>query len=191
MRDAFRKSVFAVPFGCLVAIAAHFVRFGEEHAFGGRANEALVSGAVIGTLVIAGLILYAFLTGGTTTTTGTIAFVRARRLVPGTPSLLAVATTIYYGIESLEGNGIELGLPTLVLAAFALLVAYGLNRLTAIFSFYVADLLRHWRAFLGRRERSIWHLALDVHLVHSPIALAARHFGRAPPNGQRSPIAVL
>jgi hypothetical protein len=36
MPGPFRKSIFAVPFGCLVAIATHFVRFGGGHAFGGQ-----------------------------------------------------------------------------------------------------------------------------------------------------------
>jgi hypothetical protein len=53
MPDALRKSIFAAPFGCLVAVATHFVRFGDDHAFGGRANEALASLAIGGSITTA------------------------------------------------------------------------------------------------------------------------------------------
>ena len=78
MDGVLRKSIFAVPFGCLVAIASHFVRFGDEHAFGGAANEALVSGAAGGAIAIALAILHAFVCAGTTRMTGTLAAKRMR-----------------------------------------------------------------------------------------------------------------
>ncbi len=185
MRDAFRKFALAVPFGALVAIATHFVRFGDEHSFAGQAHEQLVAATVGGTLAITLYIVRAFLFSGTTIVTGTIAAARARLLVPSVLVLFAVAAGLYYGIETLEGNGIELGLPTVVLAALAVIVAYAMRRLTALLALVVAELLRDWLTRLGRRTARIRYLTFDVRPLHSQIARSARRFGRAPPNGQR------
>jgi hypothetical protein len=126
MPDALRKSIFAVPFECLVAVATHFVRFGDDHAFGGSANEALASLAIGGSITIALVILHAFLTVGSTKVTGTIARTRVAALLPNGPTIFTLAAAVYYGIETLEGNGGELGFPTLVLALIAALVAFSL-----------------------------------------------------------------
>jgi hypothetical protein len=58
MTRLLRRATFAVPFGCLVAIATHAVRFGDEHAFGGVASETLVAAAVGGSTAIALTILH-------------------------------------------------------------------------------------------------------------------------------------
>ncbi len=185
MRGAFRRFAFAIPCGSCVAIATHFVRFGDDHAFGGGASETLVAATVGGVVAIAMLIVRAFLTGSTTTTTGTIAAARARQIIPGAPIVFFVAASLYYGIEAIEGNGIEIGLPTLVLAALAILLAYALRRSTALFALFVADLLRDWLERLERRERATRLFPSDVCPLRRGVARTARRFGRAPPNGQR------
>ncbi len=185
MPGLLRRSIFAVPFGCLVAIATHFVRFGDEHAFGGSGNEALVAVALGGSITIAAVILHAFLTGGTTRMTGSLAANRMRALVPRAPALFALGAFVYYGIETLEGNGIELGLPTLVLAAFAAVLAFCLQRAATAVASFVADFVRDWLARLDRRERRIWQPALCLVPIHSQIDRSARRLGRAPPNGRR------
>lgn len=185
MHGALRKSIFALPFGCLAAIAAHFVRFGDEHAFGGGANETLVAVALGGSIAIATAILHAFLTAGTTLTTGTLASARIRALIPGAPALFGCAALIYYGIESLEGNGIEVGAPIVVLAACATALACLLRGVAALVARIVADIARDWLALLDRRERLVRHAALRPQPIHSQVALTARRFGRAPPNGRR------
>ena len=132
MPGALRKSIFAVPFGCLVAVATHFVRFGDDHAFGGSANEAIASLAIGGSITIALVILHAFLTTGSTTVTGTIARTRVAALLPNGPTIFTLSAAVYYGIETLEGNGVELGFPTLVLALLAALVALTLRGLLSL-----------------------------------------------------------
>jgi len=187
MKGVLRKAAFAVPFACLIALAAHAVRFGDEHAFGGDANEAIVATAICGSIAIALTILHAFLTAGNTTPTGTLAAVRARQLLPGAVPLFALAAGIYYGIESLEGNGIEAGRPTVLLAALAALLAFALRAFVAVFANVVAEIVRGWIALLGRREHLIWHRSLQEQPVHAQVIYATRRLGRAPPNGRRLP----
>jgi hypothetical protein len=181
MTRLLRRATFAVPFGCLVAIATHAVRFGDEHAFGGVASETLVAAAVGGSTAIALAILHVFLTAGTTTSTGTVAAVRARELIPDAGTILAFAATIYYGIESLEGHGIEIGLPTLLLCALAAALAAGLRTFTAWLAGVVADLVRDWLALLDRAEHAIRFRSTRTQPIHSQVAYTTRRFGRAPP----------
>jgi hypothetical protein len=185
MESVLRKVTFAVPFGCLAAIAAHAVRFGEDHAFGGEANDALVATAVAGTLAVAVAILHAFLTAGTTTPTATLAAARARQLVPGSAMLFALAATIYYGIEALEGHGLEVGLPTMLLGAFAAVLALTLRGAVAILAGVVADMVSDFVALLTRQEHIGWHQSLQAQVIYSQVPHAARRFGRAPPNERR------
>jgi len=180
----FQKIAFAVPFGCLTAIATHFVRFGDDHAFGGEANEAIVTAAVGGIIGLAIGILCMFLRAGSTTTTGTIARARVNALLPNAVVIFAIAALTYYGIESLEGNGIELGLPTVLLAIFALIIGFALRRLTALLACFANDLTRDWFARLTVRNRIVWHLALEAQPVHVETLRVARRFGRAPPNAR-------
>jgi hypothetical protein len=182
--DLVRKAAFAVPFGCLTAILSHFVRFGDDHAFGGEANEALVAAALGGSIAIALAILHAFLTSGSTTVTGTIARVRSRALVPHPALVFGFAAFIYYGIESLEGNGIELGLPTLVLALIATLIAFLLQRLAALLAHFVAASVRVWLAILDAQHALVWHRTWLTRPLHPQFAYATRRTGRAPPNGR-------
>lgn len=185
MRGWLRKALFAVPFGCLVAVATHAVRFGDDHAFGGDANEALVATAVGGSLAIALTILHAFLTAGTTTPTATLAAARARQLIPGPVELCGLAAAVYYGIESLEGHGIELGLAPVLLVGLAALLAFALRSGVAVFAAVIAEMVRDYIALLDRREHLVRHRALQARPIHSRVAYATRRFGRAPPNGRR------
>ena len=95
------------------------------------------------------------------------------------------AAGIYYGIEALEGNGLEIGLPTVVLAVFSIVLAFALRRLRRSWRTSMADLINDWLALLERRERLIWHLALHPQPIHAQDVRAARRFGRAPPNRRR------
>jgi hypothetical protein len=185
MNGALRKIGFAVPFGCLAAISAHAVRFGDDHAFGGDANEALVAAAIGGSTIVALSILHAFLTAGTTIPTGTIAAARAGRLIPGFGALFLFAAGIYYGIESLEGHGVEIGLPTLVLAGLTALLTVGLRIIVALLAAFVAGIVRAWLAFLERCRQPRRRRTLQAQPIHSQVTRAARRFGRAPPNGRR------
>jgi hypothetical protein len=187
MTRLLRRAAFAVPFGCLVAIATHAVRFGDDHAFGGEANPTLVAAAVGGSSAIALAILHAFLTAGTTMSTGTIAAVRARELVPNAGTILALAATVYYGIESLEGHGLEIGLPTLLLAVLAAGLAVGLRTFATRLAGIVADLIRDFAALLARAEHPIRRRSARTQPIHSQVAYASRRFGRAPPL-QRRPL---
>jgi len=185
MNGVLRRTLFTVPFGCLIALLVHVVRFGDDHAFGGDGNEALVATAIGGSIAIALVIFHGFLTAGTTVPTGTIAAARARQLVPGVWTLFVCAAATYYGIESLEGNGIELGLPTVLLAIAAAFVAIGLRAIVALFAGLVAGMVRDWIALLDRRERVLFHRSLQVQPIHSQVTGATRRFGRAPPNERR------
>jgi hypothetical protein len=181
MTAVFQKIAFAMPFGFLTAIATHYVRFGDDHAFGGEGNEALVTTAVAGVIGLAFTILAMFLRAGSTTTTGSIARARVNALLPHPVTVFLIAALTYYGIESLEGNGIELGLPTVVLALFALIVAYALRRLTALLSRFASVVAREWFARLTVRDRIVWHLGLESQPLHVETLRVARRFGRAPP----------
>jgi hypothetical protein len=185
MPGAFRKSIFAVPFGCLVAIGTHFVRFGDDHAFGGSANEALASLAIGGSITIALVILHAFLTIGSTTVTGSIARTRVGALLPNAPTIFTIAAAIYYGIETLEGNGIELGFPTLVLALMAMLVAFTLRALCAQLASFVHAIVNELIALLSVRPCAVAQSAPQSHPLRAQTILAARRLGRAPPNERR------
>jgi hypothetical protein len=185
MKRELRKAVSAIPFGCLTAIAVHAVRFGDEHAFGGEANPLLVATAAGGSLLIALAILHAFLTGGTTTPTGTLAAARLRERMPGAGSIFICAAGLYYGIEALEGHGFELGLPTLLLGIAAAAVAAGFRAFVAWLAGMVADLIRQLFALLSRRERAIHYRMLPTRPIHSQVAVATRQFGRAPPFQRR------
>jgi hypothetical protein len=185
MSPLLRKAAFALPFGCVTAIATHFVRFGDDHVFGGDANEALSTAALGGSIAIALAILHVFLTSGSTTVTGTIARARVRTLVPNAFVIFGVAASVYYGIESLEGNGIELGLPTVVLALFAALVAFLLTRLCALLARFVAASVRVFFQLLDAQARIAWRLAPIARPLHPQLALVTRRTGRAPPNGRR------
>jgi hypothetical protein len=181
MKRMLRRAVFAVPFGGLVAIAAHTVRFGDDHVFGGEANDMLIATAVGGSALIALAILHVFLTAGTTTPTGTIAAARVRELIPNGGTIFALAASIYYGIESLEGNGIELGVATLLLAALAAALAAALRGVAAYLAGIVAVLVRDWIALLDRCEHSIRSRSLQTQPIHSQVEYATRRLGRAPP----------
>jgi hypothetical protein len=187
MKGVVRKGLFAIPFGCLAAVATHALRFGNDHAFGGPANETLVAAAAAGSVVIALAILHGFLTAGTTTPTGTLAAARARQLIPGTSSVFGLAAALYYGIESLEGHGIELGLPTVLLFLAAALIAGALRAGVARFAGLVARLVREYLALLDRREPVLWPRSHQAQPIHSQVAYATRRLGRAPPNGRRFP----
>jgi hypothetical protein len=185
MSDALRKLLVAVPFGCFVAMATHFARFGDDHAFGGEANEALVASATGGSIAIAFVILHVLLTGGSTTVTGTIARARVGAMLPNSVTLFAVAAAIYYGIESLEGNGIEVGLPTLVLALLAALAAWTLRVLCAQFARFVDTLVRELVAFLSARPAALAQSVPQSDPLRAGTILTARRLGRAPPNVRR------
>jgi hypothetical protein len=185
MPGAFRKSVFAVPFGCLVAIGTHFVRFGDDHTFGGNANEALVSLAIGGSITIALVILHAFLTGGSTTVTGTIARTRVGALLPNAPTIFTIAAAVYYGIETLEGNGVELGFPTLVLALIATLMAFTLSALCAQLACFIHAIVSELIALLSARPCVVAQSAPQSHPLRAQTILPARRLGRAPPNERR------
>ena len=185
MTRALRRAVFAIPFGCLTAIVAHAVRFGDEHAFGGEAHELLVAAAIAGTVAVALAILHAFLSAGSTIVTGTIAATRAGEFVPNAATIFTLAAGVYYGIESLEGNGIEFGLPTLLLGASAAALAALLRTLAARLASIVADLVRDWIALLERRERPIRCRSRRTRPIHFQLACATRRLGRAPPPERR------
>jgi hypothetical protein len=182
MNDVLRKAVFAVPFACLAALAVHVARFGDDHAFGGEGNEGLVAAAVGGSVAVALTILHAFLTAGTTTSTGTIAAARARERLPNALTLFGSSAAIYYGIEALEGNGIEIGLPTLLLAASAALLAAALRAVVALVAGVVARIVSDLVALLDRREHLVGLRSPQARPIVRQLSRAARRFGRAPPN---------
>lgn len=182
MTFALRKAAFALPFGIVTAMAAHFVRFAGAHAFGGDANEALATGAVIGSLVIAAAILHAFLISGATTVTGTIARTRLARLTPHAGIVFLLAAATYYGIEMLEGNALELGFPTIVLAALAAVVTFALRRLCALLAHVILRIAERLIVLLAARPRLVVRLARVSRPCHAEPMLAARRFGRAPPS---------
>jgi hypothetical protein len=181
MKRVLRKAIFAIPFGCLTAIAAHTVRFGDDHAFGGDAHELLVATAVVGSTAIALAILHAFLTAGSTAVTGTIAAARAGELIPNAATIFLPAAGVYYGIESLEGHGIEIGLPTLLIGALAAALAAALRTLVAHLAGIVADLVRDWIARLDRCTGRTRFRPRRSRPIHSHVAYATRRLGRAPP----------
>jgi hypothetical protein len=183
--DVARKAAFAFPFGCLTALVSHAIRFGDDHTFGGEANDAIVSAAIVGSIAIAVLIFHVFLTTGSTTVTGTIARSRVRRLIPNAPLIFTLAAVLYYGIETLEGNGIELGSPTLVLAAIATLVALGLSCLCDQLARFVHAIVCEFVALLSARPFAAARPAPQPHPLRAQVFLTARRFGRAPPNERR------
>jgi hypothetical protein len=185
MKRALRRAVFAVPFGCLAALVTHAVRFGDEHAFGGEAHELLVAAAVAGSVAVALTVLHAFLTAGSTVVTGTIAATRAGELVPNAATIFTFAAGVYYGIESLEGNGIETGFPALLLGALAAALAALLRSLAGRLAGVVADLVRDWIALLERRAPTIRFRSRRGRSIHSQVAYATRRLGRAPPHERR------
>jgi hypothetical protein len=185
MRAFVRRLLFALPFGCSTALISHVVRFGDDHAFGGEANEAIVAAAIGGSIAIALAILHAFVTAGSTTVTGTIARTRVRAMLPNAPTIFALAAMFYYGIETLEGNGIELGLPTFVLAAIALLVAFGLRVLCAQLARFVQSIVRDFIALLSAQPAPVAVRSSQPHPRRAQIYLTARRLGRAPPNERR------
>ena len=182
-----RKIAVAFPFGCLTALASHQVRFGDDHAFGGAANEAIVSAAIGGAIAIALLCFHAFLSAGSTTVTGTIARSRIGALLPNATLIFTLAAGLYYGIETLEGNGIELGFPTLLLATTAALVAWTLRGLCAWLARFVDALVRELVARLSARPFAPAAPAPQPHLLRAQTLRSARRFGRAPPNERRFP----
>jgi len=182
---AARKIAFAFPFGCLTALVSHEIRFGDDHAFGGEANEAIVAVAISGSVTIALVLLHTFLTAGATTVTGTIARARARRILPGPLLTFALAAAFYYGIEMLEGNGIELGLPTLVLAAIAAVVAWTLRGLCDGLARLVHEMVRELVALLSVGHDILACVPRRPLRIHAQAELASRRFGRAPPNESR------
>jgi hypothetical protein len=185
LANLLRRAAFSVPFGCLTALAAHDVRFGDDHAFGGEANTAIVSGAIGGSIAIAVMILYAFLTAGSTTVTGTIARARVSALLPRTGAVLGVAAAFYYGIETLEGNGVELGLPTLLLAVIAWLVASASRALCAQLATFAVAIVRDLVALASARPCVVARTMRQRHVLRAQTLLTARRLGRAPPNERR------
>jgi hypothetical protein len=183
--DVLRKAAFAFPFGCLTALLSHEIRFGDDHAFGREANQAIVSAAIVGWIAIAGLIFHAFLTAGSTTVTGTIARSRAARLLPNAPSIFTLAAVLYYCIETLEGNGIELGWPTVVLAAIATLLALGLRCLCDELARFVQAIVCEFVALLSARPFASARPTPQPHPLCAQVFVTARRFGRAPPNERR------
>jgi hypothetical protein len=181
MLEVARRLVFAFPFGCLTALLSHQVRFGDDHAFGGEANEAIVSAAVGGSIAIAVGILHAFLTAGSTTVTGTLANVRVRAMLPNSPLIFGLGFMLYYGIELLEGNGIELGLPTALLAGIAVLVAVGLRRLCAGLARFVDTMVRELAERLSTRPFALVFARANPQLPPAQALRAGRRLGRAPP----------
>jgi hypothetical protein len=180
--ELLRKAAFTLPFACLTALASHEVRFGDDHDFGGEANAAIVSAAIGGSIAIALAILYAFLTAGSTTVTGTIARARVGKLLPNAPTIFGAALVFYYGIEMLEGNGIELGLPTLCLAGIATLVALLLQLLCGQLARFVVAIVRELVAQLSARPCVVAQPGRRPQIPRAQRLLAARRFGRAPPN---------
>jgi hypothetical protein len=128
--------------------------------------------------------LTVFLSAGSTFMSGSVAATRIRALVPGAPAIFAIAAFVYYGIESLEGHGIEIGLPTIVLAIFATVLAYALRTCAKAIARIVITLIRDGFARLARRE-PVLRFALEPQRIHSQTARAARRLGRAPPNERR------
>ena len=164
-----RRIAFALPFGLVTAIVTHLIRFGDDHDFGGDANAAIVSLAVVGAVTLALALLHGFLVSGTTTPTGTLARTRIARLVPHPALVFGLAATTYYSIESLEGNGIEIGFATVMLAIVGTLVAWGLRALCAL---------------LAAQPRPQFALATERRPLHTERERVARRFGRAPPAGR-------
>ncbi len=175
----------AFPFGCLTALASHQVRFGDDHAFGGAANEAIVSAAIGGSIAIALLIFHAFLSAGSTTVTGTIARSRVAAFLPNASVIFTLAAGLYYGIETLEGNGIELGFPTLLLAATAALVARTLRGFCGWLARFVGALVRELVALLAARPFVPAVPAPQPRPLRAQTFLGACRLGRAPPNERR------
>ncbi|GAC1413161.1 MAG: hypothetical protein NVSMB64_23390 [Candidatus Velthaea sp.] len=168
----------------MAALVTHTVRFGDNHRFGGDANEAIVTLALGGTLAIALAILHVFLTRGTTILTGTLVRTRLSALVPHPLAMFAVGSFVYYGIEALEGHAPEAGLPTLLLGLLSIVLAGLLRRLTAFFARFAAASARAWIAQLAR-ARILGQLAFAAQPVHPQTVRLTRRFGRAPPNGRR------
>ncbi|GAC1420652.1 MAG: hypothetical protein NVSMB5_13220 [Candidatus Velthaea sp.] len=185
MLTLFRNAVFAVPFGVMAALVTHTMRFGDDHSFGGDANEAIVTLALGGTLALALAILHVFLARGTTILGGTVARSRLSALVPHPLAISAIAALVYYGIEALEGHAPELGVPALTLALVSIALASLLRRLTAFFARFVAEIAREWIAQLDACARIVLHLALRARPLHPQLACSTRRLGRAPPNGRR------
>jgi hypothetical protein len=89
---------------------------------------------------------------------------------------------VYYSIETLEGNGAELGFPTLVLALIAALVAFSLRELCAQLARFVHAIVRELVALLSARPCAVAQPAPQSHPLRAQTILAARRLGRAPPN---------
>jgi len=182
-----RKVAFAFPFACLTALLSHEVRFGDEHAFGGEANEAIVSAAVGGSITVALLLAHAFLAAGSNRTTGSVARSRALPVLPGWPLLFGLAAGLYYTIETLEGNGIELGWATVLLAVIAGLLAGGLRWLCDGLAGLVDALVREYVARLSARPVLVAAAPPRHRPLRAQTLRITRRLGRAPPYEQRSP----
>jgi len=179
-----RRIAFSLPFGLVTAIVTHLIRFGDDHDFGGDANAAIVTLAVVGAVTLAFALLHGFLVAGTTTPTGTLARTRIARLVPHPALVFGLAALTYYSIESLEGNGIEIGFATVMLAIIATLVAWGLRAFCALLATFVADAIRALVALLAAQPRPQLALARAHRPLHTERERVARRFGRAPPAGR-------
>jgi len=185
MLTLLRNVAFALPFGAMAALGTHTVRFGDDHAFGGDADDAIVTLAVGGTLAIALAILHVFLARGTTILDGSIVRARLAALIPHPLLIFGIASSVYYGIEGVEGHLPGFGLPTVFLAFFAVALGLLLRRLSAFFACFAAHISRDWLAQLDARARRVWQLGFDVRPLHPQLARSTRRLGRAPPNGRR------
>lgn len=184
MLPLLRRFAFALPFGLVTAIVTHLIRFGDDHDFGGEANPAIVSLAIVGAVTLALALLHGFLAAGTTTPTGTLARARIAQVLPHPALLFGVAALTYYSIESLEGNGIEIGFATIALALVALLVAFGLRALCALLATFVAQAVEALFALLAAQPRPLLAVAARRRPLHIERERVARRFGRAPPAGR-------
>jgi len=179
-----RRIAFALPFGLVTAIVTHLIRFGDDHDFGGDAHAAIVTLAVVGAVTLAFALLHGFLVAGTTTPTGTLARARIARLLPHPALVFGLAALTYYSIESLEGNGIEIGFATIMLAIVASVVAWGLRAFCALLATFVAEAVRALVALLAAQPRPQLALAVARRPIHRERDYVARRFGRAPPVGR-------
>ena len=91
---------------------------------------------------------------------------------------------MYYGIETLEGNGVELGFPTLVLALIAALVGFALRELCAQLASFVHAIVSEL-TLLSVRPCAVAQSAPQSDPLRAQTILTGRRLGRAPPNERR------
>lgn len=163
------------PLALAIALVAHIVRFGHEHAFGGRYGEGVVVVLVGG--VLAGLTfgLWRVLSDSAPAQGALAAWSRLGLI----GALGGLASLMFIGGELLEGPGpADLAIPIGIIAVASIVVASIVQGLGRWLRALVAALLEVIERVAHPRVRT---LVPPAHCAHAGVALAYARFSRPPP----------